>query len=188
MISTGKMFSRVLNLILTLSQEERSLPFRIVSILIGVTVFLLIIPWILITLAAIVSKPVGINWPRLLELSIASASITVGLFFLIWSVVCLWLIGKGTPAPVSPTQNLVIVGPYRLCRNPIHLGAVLYYLGVGTLLESFTVGLLCFVLALVGGSLYHKFVEEKELLMRFGEEYKKYKEKTPFLIPRFPWR
>lgn len=68
------------------------------------------------------------------------------------------------------------------------MGVVLYYLGVGTLLESFTVGLLCFLLALVGGSLYHKFVEEKELLMRFGEKYKRYKEKTPFLIPRFPWR
>jgi len=32
--------------------------------------------------------------------------------------------------------------------------------------------------------LYLKKVEEKELEMRFGQAYTKYKTKTPFMIPR----
>jgi len=34
---------------------------------------------------------------------------------------------------------------------------------------------------------YIKLVEEKELEARFGEEYREYKRKTPFLIPKI-WK
>jgi protein-S-isoprenylcysteine O-methyltransferase Ste14 len=38
---------------------------------------------------------------------------------------------------------------------------------------------------LIIGSFYHKAVEEKELLARFGKEYEDYKARTPFLVPKF---
>jgi protein-S-isoprenylcysteine O-methyltransferase Ste14 len=96
-------------------------------------------------------------------------------------------IGKGTPVPLAPTQSLIITGPYKLCRNPIHFGTIIYYLGVGTLVGSLTVGIMNFLLGLILFSFYNKFVEEKELLLRFGKEYEAYKRNTPFLIPKL-WR
>ena len=61
----------------------------------------------------------------------------------------------------------------------------MYCLGVGTILESVTIGLIMSFLILILGTCYNKFIEEKELRERFGPEYKEYKEKTPFLIPIF---
>jgi protein-S-isoprenylcysteine O-methyltransferase Ste14 len=64
------------------------------------------------------------------------------------------------------------------------LGALLYYLGIITLLDSLTTGIVLTIVGLIIGSGYHKFIEEKELLIRFGDEYRIYREKTPFLIPK----
>ena len=35
------------------------------------------------------------------------------------------------------------------------------------------------------GSAYHKYIEEIELEIRFGDEYKQYKKNTPFIIPKY---
>ena len=48
----------------------------------------------------------------------------------------------------------------------------------------FLIVIILFVVGVFLGSLYHKFIEEKELLVRFGDEYRKYKKKTPFLLPK----
>jgi len=63
---------------------------------------------------------------------------------------------------LAPTQNLIITGPYKLCRNPMHLGAMIYYFGVGTWFGSLTIGIMSFLLGLVLFSIYNKFFEEKD--------------------------
>ena len=102
-----------------------------------------------------------------------------------WTTIFQWKIGKGVPTPNAPTQHLVTTGPYKFCRNPIEFGAIFYYLGIGTVVRDITVGIICFLLGLIIGSIYHKFIEEVELEARFGDEYKQYKKGIPFLIPRF---
>jgi protein-S-isoprenylcysteine O-methyltransferase Ste14 len=82
---------------------------------------------------------------------------------------------------------LVTTGPYKLCRNPIEFGAIFYYLGIGTIAGGITVGIACFLLGLTIGSAYHKLIEESELEARFGDEYRQYKKKTPFLLPYARW-
>jgi protein-S-isoprenylcysteine O-methyltransferase Ste14 len=84
---------------------------------------------------------------------------------------------------MAPTQKLVVTGPYKLCRNPIQFGAILYYLGVGTASRGLGCGLFMAVSAAIIGSLYHRFVEEKELEKRFGRDYVAYRARTPFLLP-----
>jgi protein-S-isoprenylcysteine O-methyltransferase Ste14 len=108
----------------------------------------------------------------------------IGLYYLIWSTVTQWKKGEGTPAPNAPTQHLIITGPYKYSRNPIEFGAIMYYLGFGTFVGGIIVGIICFILGFTVGSIYHKFIEEKELEKRFGEEYIKYKENTPFVFPK----
>lgn len=63
------------------------------------------------------------------------------------------------------------------------LGTVLAYSGVAVLVGSLFP---LIVVLLFGGALlcYLKFLEEKELAERFGQEYLDYKAATPFLLPR----
>jgi protein-S-isoprenylcysteine O-methyltransferase Ste14 len=121
----------------------------------------------------------------MIEFAIFIVSLVVGVFFLVWTTIFQWKVGNGVPTPNAPTQHLVTTGPYRLCRNPIELGAIFYYLGIGTVIGGILVGIICFLLGLIIGSAYHKFVEEIELEIRFVDEYRQYRKETPFLFPKF---
>jgi protein-S-isoprenylcysteine O-methyltransferase Ste14 len=157
---------------------------RVVTLAAGATVFLVVLPWLLVIVGGVLSRWIGLEWPRGLELVVGVPAAIVGLLVVGWTTATQWTLGKGTPAPVTPPRHLIVEGPYKLCRNPIQLGATLYFLGIGTLFESLTTGLLGLVLFSTLGSAYHKLIEEKELLVRFGDEYREYRDRTPFLIPR----
>jgi protein-S-isoprenylcysteine O-methyltransferase Ste14 len=107
----------------------------------------------------------------------------VGLFFGFWSIGDQVTRGRGTPLPVMPTQELLTGGPFRYCRNPMTLGTILAYSGLGIAAGTISgVGLvLCLGAVLV---LYIKGIEEKELAARFGDAYLGYKRDVPFIIPR----
>lgn len=164
--------------------QKRPLIIRIVSLVFGAITFLLILPACSIFIGRLGKGIVSFTAPRYLEWIITVPCLAIGLIFLAWATYALWTIGKGTPLPYAPTQRLIVSGPYKLCRNPIELGAIFYYTGIGTLYDGMEVGLICALLALVAGSLYHKLVEERELEMRFGSKYQDYKERIPFLIPK----
>jgi protein-S-isoprenylcysteine O-methyltransferase Ste14 len=102
-----------------------------------------------------------------------------------WSVDTQLTRGRGTPLPVMPTQELVTEGPFRYCRNPMTLGAILAYLGIG--IAARTIAGTILVLSLAASLvIYLRRLEEGELAERFGEAYLAYKRDTPFIIPRLP--
>ena len=158
---------------------------RIAAMLVAGVVFLILIPYVIIVVCP--------NWDRRLGLPdldfgainyiIGGILIGVGMFFGLWSNLTQLTRGRGTPLPMLPTQELLIGGPYRYCRNPMTFGAILAYLGLGILVGTVTgIGLvLCFAGVLI---LYLKLLEEKELAERFGEAYLQYKREVPFIIPR----
>jgi protein-S-isoprenylcysteine O-methyltransferase Ste14 len=172
------------NFILKFSGKNNSKRYKIISLIFGTIFFLVILPSIFIIIGFFCKKYIQINLNRIFEIIISIIGIAIGLYYLTWAAMTQWEIGKGTPAPNAPTQNLIIVGPYKYCRNPIEFGAVIYYLGIGTFVGGIIVGIICFLMGFIVGSVYHKFVEEKELEERFGEEYRKYKEDTPFVFPK----
>ena len=178
------MIQGYIDALLKFRDKKLSLPHRVIFFSIGGTMFLVIIPWVLVIVGRTINSHIGFDLPYAFKVIAGVVFIFSGLFFLAWSALSQWIIGKGTPSPFVPTKELVVAGPYKLCRNPIQLGGILYYLGFGVFFDSLTAGLFCFLVGLIIGSVYHKFVEEKELSIRFGEEYRKYKERTPFLIPR----
>ncbi|WP_165866029.1 methyltransferase family protein [Lucifera butyrica] len=157
---------------------------RVVSLIIGATVFLIIFPGIFIFIGFFADRYLNLIWNPFLTKIIPIFCIPIGLFFLIWTTLTQWLLGNGTPAPNAPTQKLIVKGPYKYCRNPIQLGAIIYYLGIGTYFVSLTDGIVCFILGFIVGTTYHKVIEEKELELRFGAEYIEYKRRTPFLLPK----
>src|SRR6476660_8231542 len=59
--------------------------------------------------------------------------IVAGLPGLIDSFVRFALQGLGTPAPIAPTQNLVVTGLYRYVRNPMYVAVVAVILGQASL-------------------------------------------------------
>ncbi|MGY4478138.1 methyltransferase family protein [Bradyrhizobium sp. USDA 3364] len=96
--------------------------------------------------------------------------------------------GLGTPAPIAPTQNLVVTGLYRYVRNPIYVALVAVILGEALLFGDwrlFLYGALVFVA-------FHIFVlayEEPTLRESYGTEYETYCANVPRWLPRFTaWR
>ena len=91
--------------------------------------------------------------------------------------------GVGTPAPVFPTQRLVVSGFYCYVRNPMYLAVVSIVLGQALLLGSIRVlayGLLAWLIT----HLFVVFYEEPTLRRSFGAEYTTYCEHVPRWIPR----
>lgn len=113
--------------------------------------------------------------------------IAAGWSFAIWSIYVQFTLGRGTPIPLMATQKLIIQPPYSYCRNPMALGAIVLYTGVAVWIGS--IG--AFILVAIGAVallIYIRLLEEKEMELRFGQEYLEYKLRTPFLIPRFNTR
>ncbi len=92
--------------------------------------------------------------------------------------------GRGTQMPFTPTRNLVTTGPFRYLRNPILLGVSAYYLAVAALPFGWGAGALVFLASLLGGGIHYRVFEEPRLAARFGDPYRDYRERTPFLLPR----
>jgi len=175
----------VVNYLTSFHTKKSSRTYKVMSLLFGMLFFLVLLPAVFTCLGFLLKGIIHIRLDRPVELVISIISLLIGLFFLTWTTIFQWKIGEGVPAPNAPTQHLVTTGPYSLCRNPIEFGAIFYYLGIGTIIGGITVGIICCLLGFIIGSTYHKLIEERELETRFGDEYKHYKEITPFILPRF---
>jgi protein-S-isoprenylcysteine O-methyltransferase Ste14 len=114
--------------------------------------------------------------------------ISVGVPGLVDSFARFALEGLGTPAPVAPTQRLVVTGPYRYVRNPIYIAVVAVIFGQALLFGDWR---LLWYGALLWLS-FHVFVviyEEPTLKQTFGTEYESFRTNVPRWIPRLtPWR
>ncbi len=158
---------------------------RLVLMLFLAPVFLFLLPWLFIRLGAKIDQRLG--WAPILSspfnFVLGGLMITAGGLFAVWSNYSQLTLGRGTPVPLMATQMLIVQAPYTFCRNPMALGAILMYLGVAALFHS--IGAAAVVLFFSAVLLvYIKRFEEKEMELRFGDEYLEYKRRTPFLIPR----
>lgn len=90
--------------------------------------------------------------------------------------------GFGTPAPVAPTQTLIVSGWYRYVRNPMYVAVLAIIFGQALLFGNRN-------LALYGAAvwlLFHSFVvlhEEPRLKRTFGESYLEFQRRVPRWIP-----
>ena len=108
----------------------------------------------------------------------------IGIGLAILAPVSLLESGEGLPLFVL-TKKLDDNFLYKRTRNPMMLGFFLMVVGIGLLVGSsfFTLwSLLAFIPAII---FWLKFFEEHELEMRFGQSYREYKQRVPFLIPSF---
>lgn len=169
------------------AQREHSEATRIATTLLVGPFFLGVLPFLVAGVGPNLDRRLGLRRPRIRrENRIVGGLLTVLGFALgLWSVITQLNRGRGTPLPVMPTQELLTEGPFRYCRNPMTLGAILAYLGMAVAAATFAGTAL--VLALAASLLlYLKRLEEGELAERFGEAYLAYRRQVPFIIPRSP--
>lgn len=95
--------------------------------------------------------------------------------------------GLGTPAPVAPTERLVVGGLYRYVRNPMYLAVGATIVGQALVLGQPILLLYASVFAVVVAAFVHWY-EEPTLRRQFGEEYEAYQRAVPAWWPRRePW-
>jgi protein-S-isoprenylcysteine O-methyltransferase Ste14 len=95
--------------------------------------------------------------------------------------------GIGTPAPVAPTEHLVVGGLYRYVRNPMYLAVAATIIGQTMILGR--PGLLLYALAFgVAVFAFVRLYEEPTLARRYGAQYDAYRRGVPAWWPRrSPW-
>ncbi|MEO6509978.1 MAG: isoprenylcysteine carboxylmethyltransferase family protein [Nocardioides sp.] len=96
--------------------------------------------------------------------------------------------GRGTPAPVAPTKELVVGGIYRWVRNPMYLAVATIIVGQAVAFASrgLLLWLAIFLAAVVSFVIAY---EQPTLQDTYGESYDAYRRAVPGWWPRLtPWR
>ena len=150
---------------------------------IGSLVFLVLAPGTMAVLIPywLTGWETGDPW---LPAQLAGAALTLaGAGFLLHSFARFALQGLGTPAPIAPTEHLVVTGIYRHVRNPMYLAVTATILGQWLLLGRPV--LLAYALVFIATT--YAFVrgyEEPTLRATYGDEYERYREAVPGWWPR----
>ena len=171
------------------AEHEYSPGKRIFALMIEGVFFLGILPATLVYFSPLLDRRL-----ELPSIAFGVINIVLGCGFVVagfslgwWAVYVQFTVGRGTPIPVMATQQLIIQKPYSYCRNPMALGAIVAYLGIAILIGSVSAVVAVLALAVLL-LVYIKFLEEKEMELRFGEAYREYRKQIPFIIPRLGQR
>jgi protein-S-isoprenylcysteine O-methyltransferase Ste14 len=133
-----------------------------------------LVPWLITRWQGLTSS--------LALIGLGAVLIIAGVAVLLHAFTRFALEGSGTPAPVAPTETLVVGGIYRHVRViGIILGQLLLFGSPALALYAALVAA-----AMVGFVLVY---EEPTLARRYGSSYETYRRNVPGWLPRItPWR
>jgi protein-S-isoprenylcysteine O-methyltransferase Ste14 len=117
-----------------------------------------------------------------------AALLVAGAVVLVHAFVRFVVEGLGTPAPLAPTERLVVGGLYRYVRNPMYLAVEAAIVGQALLLGR---PVLLAYAVVVGAAVvaFVRWYEEPTLQRQFGEEYDAYRGAVRGWWPRrTPWK
>ena len=90
----------------------------------------------------------------------------------------------GEPKEWGCTSRLVTTDIFKCVRHPHHVGIGIFMTSLGLLIGHLWSFLIITVSQWIWVILFLFLVEEKELIEKFGEEYKAYRQKVPMLFPK----
>lgn len=145
-----------------------------IGYLLGGILFVMLIPTIMwLTSGMPALWPVD-TWRSI----VAPVVMLAGLVLSVWTIVYMRSRGKGNPMDAfghevaSRTQHLMVDGPYKINRNPMLTGTLVYLMGAAVWLwtwQSCVVFVAFFAIMMV-----QVLSEEKRLRRDFGKEYEEY--------------
>jgi protein-S-isoprenylcysteine O-methyltransferase Ste14 len=142
-----------------------------------------LVPWLL---TGWQSTPLPAWWAALRVLGVAMAA--AGFMVLIRAFARFAVEGRGTPAPLAPTEKLIVTGEYRYVRNPMYVGVLALIAGQALFFGSASLLIYAFLVWLAVAT-FVRLYEEPTLTRRYGRQYLDYKVAVPAWIPRLrPWR
>lgn len=122
--------------------------------------------------------------PNIYSMLIGLIFVIVGEFIRIWANS--WAGSETRTTGGVGGTFLVVSGPYAYVRNPLYIGNVIIYFGLGIMSNAVfpylqIIALIYFLYQ------YYEIVKEEEnfLKMKFGNEYKDYCEKVNRFLPKF---
>jgi protein-S-isoprenylcysteine O-methyltransferase Ste14 len=175
------MFNNLIKFLVARAGKEYSVAYRAVAAALGATLFIAGWPALVWVFGRGGNEAV---FPDLAAVLLSALFFVTGIPWVGWAVFWQLSKGKGTPVPMVPTKEFLSTGPYRYCRNPMMLGFFLFLSGWAALFNR-TGSWSAAAILMVFLVLEIKLIEEKELAERFGEAYREYKKRTPFVIPKF---
>ena len=175
---------------MTDDNQTRAVSVKVKQLMLYLMIFI-VVPFITYFTGRHIDSVLGLGnilpfpWNLYIGVSIFISGLGVGLR----ATRLLYNIGGGLPWGEADkdvkTSTLVTSGVYAYTRNPMVLGYSLLPLAMGVLFQSQGMALSVTPFVLLINIVIVKFIEEPDLEKRFGDEYHRYKEKTPFLIPDF---
>jgi protein-S-isoprenylcysteine O-methyltransferase Ste14 len=130
------------------------------------------------------SHPDWLNQPMLtvtVPMALAAFGISLcGIAFSIWARLTIGDNWSSSPA-LKQDHALILSGPYRIVRHPIYTGILFALLGSALqrgLARSFLAVVIC------GVGLWMKVTEEEQIMvLRFGDQYLRYRRNVSALVP-----
>ncbi|MDQ3734556.1 MAG: isoprenylcysteine carboxylmethyltransferase family protein [Actinomycetota bacterium] len=154
----------------------------------GTGVFLICAPGVVAGGAPvwIASRGTGPHWTELpIAAGLGWACIAAGTAVILESFARFVLDGRGTPAPIAPTEHLVVRGMYRWLRNPMYV-AVLLVIAGESLLFADPLVLGYGVLVGIAVTSFVRWYEEPTLAKKFPAQYAAYRATVPGWWPKRP--
>jgi protein-S-isoprenylcysteine O-methyltransferase Ste14 len=163
-------------------REARAASGSVVFLAVAPGVVAGLVPWLLTSWE--VEEPL----PHWLPLRVVGAALLLaGLVVLLDAFARFVREGLGTPAPVAPTERLVVGGLYRYVRNPMYLAVGSIIVGQAVLLGQLVLLLYAALFGLAVWA-FVRWYEEPTLMRQFGAEYEEYRRAVPGWWPRrTPW-
>ena len=134
----------------------------------------------LLLIVLIVLTRNGIAGPTLILQIVGFSIFAFGLFLLIYSGVHLRRAARSKAQ--TAVEALATDGPYKIVRHPYYLGDIILIMGLAIGLMTVW-GIIGTLLLLIPSAIYVARLEEEVLAEKFGEDWRRFADRTYFMFP-----
>jgi len=172
----------LISILVRIAKKQHSRLYRLSSLIFTIGLIFVFFPFLYLYTGRYIENIIQLPTTSLSINFMAIVFLLMGGILIIWTLILQYGYGKGSGSHMAAPQKLIVIGPYKLCRHPMLLGAIFFYFGTGTLQGSIIIGLYGAIITAVLAYFFVLYIEEPVLIARFGEQYKKYQKEVP-LIP-----